>query len=527
VNLASGDPIQVSVYYGEGNMNVMLVDSSTGATFTTNYAVNIPAFVQSNAAYVGFTASTEWDGEDASLQTVSDFSFNAAAAVSVTPAAQTADAGQIVTFQANPYPATPPISYQWLSNGVTLSGATNATLVLSNVQGSGTETYSVLITNSAGNAEGSGLLTIYSGRPQILSNIPTNIVAAIGNTLNLSATFVGSFPITYQWQMDGTNLSNSADVAGAQTSTLTLSDVQLGAAGYYQLVASNAFGTNATSVATLSVVTLSLSAASDWTINSNSALGGFGGIISNGVLTLTDGAEEEAVSAYWDTPVNIQNFVASWTYLESQGNSRGYTFTVQNSGLTALGGTAIDLGYSGIQDSVAVEVNTYAYDFGFALGIDGSIPPEPGGTGSVALTNGDPLEFTVVYSGGDLSVTVVDTLTETSFTTNYSVNVPATVLANTAYVGFTGGDGYATSVQQVSNFSFFNFPTLTAQKAAGGGLVFIWPTGEGIVLQENTNLTGPNWVNVTNTPSIVGGNDQVTINPGATNLFFRLAIPIP
>ncbi|HEV7925622.1 MAG TPA: hypothetical protein VGR14_09710 [Verrucomicrobiae bacterium] len=529
VDLTNGDPIQVTVAYAEGNMNVALTDAVAATSFTTNFAVNIPAIVLSNTAYVGFTASSEWDGEDSSLQQVSDFSFTAAAAVSVSPAAQSADAGQTVTFQANPYPASPPISYQWLSNGVTLSGATNSSLVLSNVQGSGAETYSVLITNSAGNAEGSGILTIYSGPPQLLSDLPTNVVAGVGDTLNLSATFVGTFPIAYQWQFDGTNLTDGGGVAGSQTSALTLSNVQFTEAGYYQLLASNALGTNATSVATLSVVTITLSAASDWTINSNSALGGLAGIITNGTLTLTDNGEQEAVSAYWDTPVNIQNFVASWTYVQSGdgGNSRGYTFTLQNSGLTALGGTAVNLGYSGIQDSVSVQFNTFP-PVGLALGIDGSIPQEPGGTGSITVPTEDPLSFTVVYSGNFLSVDLVDTITSDSFTTNYTVNIPSTVLGNTAYVGFTGADGYATSIQQVSNFSFFNFPTLTAQKTGGGGLVFTWPAGEGIVLQANTNLAGGNWVNVTNTPTIVGGNDQVTVNPGETNiLFFRLAIPVP
>jgi hypothetical protein len=529
VDLTSGDPIHVTVSYAEGNMIVALSDAVAETSFTTNYAVNIPAIVLSNTAYVGFTASSEWDGEDASLQQVSDFSFSAAAAVSVSPAAQSADAGQTVTFQANPYPASPPISYQWLSNGVTLSGATNSTLILSNVQGSSAETYSVLITNSAGNAEGSGILTIYSGPPQLLSDISTNVVAGIGDTLNLSATFAGTFPISYQWQFDGTNLMDGAGVAGSQTSALTLSNVQFTEAGYYQLLASNALGTNATSVATLSVVTITLSAASDWTINSNSALGGLAGILNNGTLTLTDNGEQEAVSAYWDTPVNIQNFVASWTYVQSGdgGNSRGYTFTLQNSGLTALGGTGVNLGYSGIQDSVSVQFNTFP-PVGLALGIDGSIPQSPGGTGSITVPTEDPLSFTVVYSGNVLSVDLVDTITADSFTTNYTVNVPATVLSNTAFVGFTGSDGYATSIQQVSNFRCFNFPTLTAQKAGGGGLVFTWPVGEGIVLQANTNLAGGSWVNVTNTPAIVGGNDQVTINPGATNvLFFRLAIPVP
>jgi hypothetical protein len=386
----------VTVVYGQGNMNVSLSDAVAGTSFTTNFTVNIPALVEGDTAYVGFTGSTEWDGEDSSQQKLSDFSFGAIAVVSVIPASQFADAGQTVTFQANPYPTNAPITYQWSSNSVPLPGATNATLVLSNVGGLSNQTYSVMISNSAGTAEGSGTLTIYSGPPRILTNLPTNIVAGIGDTLTLSASIVGTYPLSFQWQFDGTNLSNGIGVAGAQTSTLTLSSVQLAEAGNYQLLASNAFGTNATSVASVSVVTISLLAASDWTINSNSALGGFAGTISNGVLTLTDGAEEEAVSAYWDTPVSIQNFVASWTYVESDGNSRGYTFLVQNAGLTALGGTAVNLGYSGIQDSVSVEVNTYSADLGFALGVNGSIPPTPGGTGSVTLPTVDPLEFTVV-----------------------------------------------------------------------------------------------------------------------------------
>ncbi len=275
-------------------------------------------------------------------------------------------------------------------------------------------------------------------------------------------------------------------------------------------------------------MTITLSASSDWTINSNSALGGLASVINNGTLTLTDSGEQEAVSAYWNTTVNVQNFVASWTYVQSGdgGNSRGYTFTLQNSGLTALGGTAVNLGYSGIQDSVSVQFNTFP-PVGLALGIDGSIPQSPGPTGSITVPTTDPLNFTVIYSGNVLSVNLADTIIADSFTTNYTVNLPATVLSNTAYVGFTGADGYATSIQQASNFRFFNFPTLTAQKAGGAGLVFTWPVGEGIVLQASTNLAGANWVNVTNTPAIVDGNNQVTVNPGATNEFFRLALPVP
>jgi len=41
---------------------------------------------------------------------------------------------------------TPPFSYQWKSNTVAISGATNATLTLTNVSAASAGTYAVVIT---------------------------------------------------------------------------------------------------------------------------------------------------------------------------------------------------------------------------------------------------------------------------------------------------------------------------------------------------------------------------------------------
>jgi hypothetical protein len=104
----------------------------------------------------------------------------------------------------------------------------------------------------------------------------------------------------------------------------------------------------------------------------------------------------------------------------------------------------------------------------------------------------------------------------------------------TAYVGFTGGTGPAglvplTSVQTISNFVFSYTTTMTptlsvAQGAGAGSVVVSWPVGVSplFMLQEATALNGA-WSNVVATPQVVGGMNQVTLTP-ATTTFFRLLL---
>jgi len=74
VNVASGDPIQVSLSYNGTVLSETLTDTKSSATFSTSYTTNLSAVLGSNTAYVGFTGAT---GEGSSLQVISDFVFTA------------------------------------------------------------------------------------------------------------------------------------------------------------------------------------------------------------------------------------------------------------------------------------------------------------------------------------------------------------------------------------------------------------------------------------------------------------------
>jgi len=77
INLHSGDPMQASLSYDGTTLTLTLTDQTTNATFTQNFAVNIPAAVNATSAYVGFTGGT---GGDLSLQQILNWTYTQTAA---------------------------------------------------------------------------------------------------------------------------------------------------------------------------------------------------------------------------------------------------------------------------------------------------------------------------------------------------------------------------------------------------------------------------------------------------------------
>jgi subtilisin family serine protease len=67
------------------------------------------------------------------------------------PASKTVNPGSNVIFSVATY-ATPPLSYQWLKNGVNIAGATKQTFVVSNAQPAQAGNYSVQVRNAYGQA---------------------------------------------------------------------------------------------------------------------------------------------------------------------------------------------------------------------------------------------------------------------------------------------------------------------------------------------------------------------------------------
>jgi hypothetical protein len=191
-------------------------------------------------------------------------------------------------------------------------------------------------------------------------------------------------------------------------------------------------------------------------------------------LQVTDGGSFEAGSSFYAAPLNIQAFTTDFTFQLANPLAGGYfppantigdgiTFTIQNAGAYAIGGLGGELGYQGIGKSVAVKFDLHNNDGegtnSTGLYINGVAPTVPAvdltGTG-IDLHSGDLFASHITYNGTDLNLTLTDTVTHATWSHSFPVNIPAIVGSNTAFVGFTGGTGGDTAIQQVLNWTFAN-----------------------------------------------------------------------
>ena len=168
--------------------------------------------------------------------------------ITTNPVSVTVVSGGTATFTVAASDSTATI--QWTKNGNNIAGATNATLTLSNVQTTDSgSTYAAVATNSAGSVTSStATLTVTAAPTKPAFTIqPTSITVPTGATASFNATATGA--TSYQWQFNGANL------AGATTARLVLSNVASSNLGSYTVVATNSVGSTTSTAATLSALT--------------------------------------------------------------------------------------------------------------------------------------------------------------------------------------------------------------------------------------------------------------------------------
>ena len=85
--------------------------------------------------------------------------------------------------------------------------------------------------------------------PPVVSQPPADFRAVPGTNVTFSVGISGPGPFTYQWRLNGFNIS------GATGATLSLNNVQAGNNGYYTVVVVNAFGTVTSDPGSLTVLT--------------------------------------------------------------------------------------------------------------------------------------------------------------------------------------------------------------------------------------------------------------------------------
>jgi len=186
--------------------------------------------------------------------------------------------------------------------------------------------------------------------------------------------------------------------------------------------------------------------------------------VTGGALQVTDGGTFEGRAIWYSTPLNIQQFTTDFTFQITPASANiadGMTFTIQNQGLTALGGIGGALGYQDVKPSVAVKFDLYNNS---GEGVDstgfytnGAAPTVPATDltpSGVNLHSGHVMHAHLTYDGTTLTLTLTDTVTNATFTAAQAINIPATVLANTAFVGFTGGTGGAVSTQNILSWTY-------------------------------------------------------------------------
>jgi uncharacterized repeat protein (TIGR03803 family) len=80
-----------------------------------------------------------------------------------------------------------------------------------------------------------------------------NVFAGVSSSFSVFAA--GMPPLFYQWQFNGTNLTDGGQISGSQSNVLTLATTTTNDIGNYQAVISNTYGSVTSLVATLSVTT--------------------------------------------------------------------------------------------------------------------------------------------------------------------------------------------------------------------------------------------------------------------------------
>jgi alpha-tubulin suppressor-like RCC1 family protein len=199
------------------------------ATVTTNQAGVYSALVSD--PYLTLASSN-------ALLTVTPLS------IATQPTSRSAYVGDSTTFSVSVL-ENGPFTYQWRFNETDLTGATNVSLMLTNLATTNSGDYSVFVVNPYGSLESSqAVLTVVDSKP-IISSQPASHGGYLGGSTSFQVTADGSKPLAYQWLFNGTNIAN------ATNAVLLLTNLAGTNSGNYAVLVSNPVGSVLSSNAAL------------------------------------------------------------------------------------------------------------------------------------------------------------------------------------------------------------------------------------------------------------------------------------
>lgn len=172
----------------------------------------------------------------------------AAPSITAHPLGQSTFVGQTVTLGVTATGAQP-LGYQWRRDGQNIAGATQATLVIQNVQVANAGNYTVVVSNTVGSVESNQAALQVSPAPTApgIATPPASLSREVGQSASFTVTATGSSPLNYQWQKNSVNINN------ATQSSYTINNLTMLDAGRFRVTVSNAGGLVTSSEALLTV----------------------------------------------------------------------------------------------------------------------------------------------------------------------------------------------------------------------------------------------------------------------------------
>ncbi len=232
----------LGVYTGNGtdfaSMISVACDNNSGANGKTS-AVRFQAAA-------GTTYYISVDGMNgASGHIVLNYNLGDPPAFAAVPQSQYVDAGGAAIFSTT-ITGTQPAAYQWWLNGAKIGGATNASLIVTNVQNNRAGTYTVIISNLVNAISSAASLTINSPTLYVSGQTQSQTVSE-GGTASFTVSATGSGTLTYQWLLNGSAL------VGATNDTFSCFNVQSSQAGSYSVLLTDVNGSRLVTMGDLTV----------------------------------------------------------------------------------------------------------------------------------------------------------------------------------------------------------------------------------------------------------------------------------
>ena len=239
-----GSPFSYHWYFAAQNGNTNSVPGGTNLTLTLN---NVGS---SNAGSYCVVVTNTYGSVTSAVATLAVYFLPG---IQTQPQNQTVLQGGTAAFSiVTNNTGTLPFSYQWNVNGTNtsdgpyISGSTNFSLTLSNVQPAQAGNVFVVITNSAGSVT-SQVATLTVNVPAFITNQPQPQTVLAGQAAALSVGAGGTPNLNYQWYFNG------AKISGGQAATLSFSSAGTNNAGNYMVVLTNNYGSATSAVVALTV----------------------------------------------------------------------------------------------------------------------------------------------------------------------------------------------------------------------------------------------------------------------------------